>query len=131
MKQIPMRLGPLALLLMVISICMTVLGILTFTTARADLSMAEKYAQTVETRYLLESRGQSFLQEAYEDPEALLEEAEDGVYRKTLQEGELSLQIGLKIEGKSCQVVSWCFSRDWEADENMGGLWSGNETALR
>ena len=75
MKQIPMRLGPLALLLMVISICMTVLGILTFTTARADLSMAEKYAQTVETRYLLESRGQSFLQEAYEDPEALLEEA--------------------------------------------------------
>ncbi len=131
MKQIPMRLGPLALLLMVISICMTVLGILTFTTARADLSMAEKYAQTVETRYLLESRGQSFLQEAYEDPEALLEEAEDGVYRKTLQEGELSLQIGLKIEGKSCQVVSWRFSRDWEADENMGGLWSGNETALR
>ncbi len=42
MKQIPIKLGPLTLLLTVISICLTVLAILSFTTARADLRLAEK-----------------------------------------------------------------------------------------
>ena len=69
MKQVPIKLGPLALLLAVISICLTTLGILTFTTARADLRLAEKYASTVRTRYELERRGQEFLQELSEtDP---------------------------------------------------------------
>ena len=40
MKQVPIKLGPLALLLAVISICLTTLAILTFTTARADLRLA-------------------------------------------------------------------------------------------
>ena len=61
MRHIPIKLGPLALLLAVISICMTTLGILTFTTAGADLVMAEKYAATVRNRYELEYQGQSFL----------------------------------------------------------------------
>ena len=39
MKQIPIKLGPLTLLLTVISICLTVLAILSFTTARADLRL--------------------------------------------------------------------------------------------
>ncbi len=125
MKQIPMRLGPLALLLTVISICMTVLGILTFTTARADLSMAEKYAETVETRYLLESEGQSFLKQAREDPQALLKEAQNGIFWKTLQKGEMSLSIGLEVGEESCKVVNWRFSKAWEAEEDLGGLWSG------
>ncbi len=54
MKQVPIKLGPLALLLAVISICLTTLAILTFTTARADLRLAQKYAETVSTRYELE-----------------------------------------------------------------------------
>ena len=69
MNRAPIKLGPLALLLTVISICLTTLAILTFTTARADLSLAEKYAQTVETRYALERQGQEFLREVSEtDP---------------------------------------------------------------
>ena len=55
MKQVPIKLGPLALLLTVISICLTTLAILSFTTASADLRLAEKYADTVQTRYELES----------------------------------------------------------------------------
>lgn len=65
MKHIPIKLGPLALLLTVISICMTVLGLLTFTTARGDLSLAEKYGDTVRLRYELEAEGQAFLGEAH------------------------------------------------------------------
>ena len=63
MKQVPIKLGPLALLLTVISICLTVLAILSFTTARADLRLAEKYAQTVSERYQLEISGQELLAE--------------------------------------------------------------------
>ncbi len=64
MKHIPIKLGPLALLLTVISICMTVLGLLTFATARGDLSLAEKHGDTVRLRYELEAEGQAFLGEA-------------------------------------------------------------------
>jgi len=66
MKQIPIKLGPLTLLLTVISICLTTLAILTFTTARADLRLAEKYAETVRSRYALEEQGQAFRQELSE-----------------------------------------------------------------
>ena len=61
MKELPIRLTPLALLLTVISICLTVLGILTYTTARADMNLAETYAETVRTRYELEARGQNWI----------------------------------------------------------------------
>lgn len=64
MNQIPIRLGPLALLLTIISICLTTLSILTFTTSGADLRLAEKYADTVRVRYELEAEGQAFLEEA-------------------------------------------------------------------
>ena len=64
MNQVPIRLGPLALLLTIISICMTTLSILTYTTSGADLRLAEKYADTVRVRYELEADGQAFVQEA-------------------------------------------------------------------
>lgn len=64
MNQVPIRLGPLALLLTIISICMTTLSILTYTTSEADLRLAEKYAETVRVRYELEAEGQAFVQEA-------------------------------------------------------------------
>ena len=63
MRKTPVKLGPLALLLTVISICLTTLAVLTFTTARADRSLAEKYADTVAVRYGLEAEGQRFLRD--------------------------------------------------------------------
>ena len=50
MKRIPIKLGPLALLLAVVSLCLTTLSILTFTTARADMALAERFADTVSSR---------------------------------------------------------------------------------
>ena len=60
MHQVPIKLGPLALLLTIISICLTTLSILTCTTSGADLRLAQKYAETVQTRYSLEREGQAF-----------------------------------------------------------------------
>ena len=59
MRHVPIKLGPLAVLLTVISICMTTLGVLAFTTARADWSLAEEYADTVRVRYELEAEPQN------------------------------------------------------------------------
>ena len=42
MKHVPIKLGPLALLLAVISICLTTLALLNVSTAKADERLAEK-----------------------------------------------------------------------------------------
>ena len=135
MKHIPIRLGPLALLLAVISICMTTLGILTFTTARADLVMAEKYAATVQGRYELEYQGQKFLElagEALAEGMAIsglpdTETDEAGVVWKRIVQDETSLVIGIVPDKDTgYRVVSWRLIKEWTADESMGNLWDGN-----
>lgn len=134
MRHIPIRLGPLALLLAVISICMTTLGILAFTTARADLGLAQKYADTVQGRYALEYEGQDFLRLAGDavaeggELEALAntEKDEDGVIWKTVARDETSLVIGLvPDQDRGYNVVSWRIIKIWNADEGMGSLWDG------
>lgn len=66
MNQVPIKLGPVALLLTVISICLTVMAILTLSTAGADKTMAENFAASTQIRYTLETEGQKFLREADE-----------------------------------------------------------------
>ena len=131
MNRAPIKLGPLALLLTVISICLTTLAILTFTTARADLSLAEKYAQTVETRYALERQGQEFLREVSETDPAdygLMDWERDaaGIYRTEVEQDGMTLQIGFcpNADG-SCRVVSWRMEKIWSEDDSIGELWDG------
>ena len=127
MKQIPVKLGPLALLLTVISICLTTLSILSFTTARADMSLAEKYAETVRIRYELEAQGQSCLADAQEGilpPDA--ETDADGVVWMTLKQDGSILRIGLVSEAGGYRVVSWRHEREWTQDTSIGNLWNGN-----
>ena len=133
MKHIPIRLGPLALLLTVISICMTTLGILAFTTARADMSLAEKYASTVQSRYVLEKQGQDFLRQAgealaagsaLEKMEGAEKDEDGGVYR-TFECGEFRLQVGILQEEESFRVTKWRIQKDWEPAGGMMDLWDG------
>lgn len=132
MTHIPIKLGPLAVLLTVISICMTTLGILAFTTARADFSLAEEYADTVRTRYELEAEGQRFLQTAAQSlqegrgPETLenTETDEEGIVWRTFEKGEFGLRVGVAEESGTLRIVSWRLQKEWELDEDMN-LWSG------
>ena len=125
MRHIPIKLGPLALLLTVISICMTTLGVLAFATA-----LAQKYADTVQTRYALEAEGQRFLQtatKALEEgnaPESLdsTERDDDGTVWKTFQEGEFSLRVGVVDESGHLRVVSWRIQKEWEPEGDRN-LW--------
>lgn len=134
MKHIPIRLGPLAVLLTVISICMTTLAILNFTTARADFSLAGQYADTVRSRYELEAQGQGFLRRAagilaeggdiagLEDAEA----GEGGVIRKNFSENQFTLTVEIVPDAEAgIRVSSWRIRKAWEADTSMGDLWMG------
>ncbi|MBQ4187688.1 MAG: hypothetical protein II642_07375, partial [Firmicutes bacterium] len=90
-----------------------VLAILTFTTARADLRLAEKYAQTVQTRYALERQGQEFLRNLSEtDPGdyGLMDWERDaaGVYWTEFEQDGASLRIGFRPDREAgFTVVSW------------------------
>ena len=130
MKQVPIKLGPLALLLTVISICLTTLAILTFTTARADRRLAEKYAETVSTRYSLEIRGQEFLGEAQAMAEngsfEFLDDLDrNGVYWETLEQGGSRLKIGVRQRGTDAEVLAWKHERLWEEDTSLN-IWLGD-----
>ena len=126
MKQVPIKLGPLALLLTVISICLTVLAILSFTTARADLRLAEKYAKTVSERYLLEAEGQELLAELQDsDPGMLdLERDANGVWWTDLEKDGAHLHIGVKKSADGWEPVAWRMDKDWEEDTELD-VWDG------
>lgn len=134
MRHIPIKLGPLALLLAVISICMTTLSILSFTTARADLVLAERYADTVRSRYELEYQGQAFLgvlsETLAEGGEAGslsdTETDEAGVIWKTITQDDYKLTIGIEPDSETgYRVVSWRLLKEWSVDETFGELWDG------
>ena len=127
MKELPIRLTPLALLLTVISICMTVLGILTYTTARADMNLAKTYAETVRTRYWLETVGQGWIGDMIVDVETLysLIPDEDGVVREEFRgyDGHI-LHAGVVIEDERPRIVEWRFEHEWEEDTSIT-VWDG------
>ena len=126
MKQVPIKLGPLALLLTVISICLTVLSILIFTTARADLRLAEKYAETVSTRYALEVEGQELLRELQDSDPALMDMTRDaaGRWHADLERDGAHLRIAVKKAGDGWQVVEWRQEKEWQEDTSLN-VWGG------
>ena len=124
MNEVPVRLGPLALLLTVISICLTTLAVLTVTTAGADRRLAEKYAETVRERYELEAEGQRELGELLEGRSMLLQEP-DGTYRMELTKNGATLTAVLRENGNGYDILSWRHERKWEEDLTIGDLWEG------
>ena len=132
MKQIPVKLGPLALLLTVITICLVVLATLTYTTAHADKALAEKYAETVSTRTAVEVQGEKLLEEAGKlraegKSLAALSGARKtgGVYDVEVSEAGYILSIGLEETSRSYRVRYWKINREWEEDTDIGSLWNG------
>ena len=131
MHQIPIKLGPLALLLTVISICLTTLSILTFTTASADMRLAQRFAQTVQERYALEIKGQEYINEAEkslaEGDNIWLTELRrraDGSYEQVLEEGDTKLTIRFYVVGSEIQVNAWQMIKGWQEDDSLN-VWQG------
>lgn len=124
MKHVPIRLGPLALLLAVISICLTTLAILSFTTGQADMRLAQRYADTAAQRYALEAEGQQFLADLCGG--SSLQSGLPSVNETIEGENGLSLHIELKQNAQgSYDIVSWKFVREWEEHTDLDNIWTG------
>ena len=129
MKHVPIKLGPLALLLAVIAICLTILAFLSVTTGQADLRLAQRYADTVTERYALEAEGQQFFADVCEGRAPVSGQAEiSGTLGSTAQEtGQLHLDYTLKKNAKGTyDITAWKFIRDWEENTGLDNIWTGD-----
>ena len=120
MKHIPIRLGPLALLLTVISICLGTLAVLSFSNSGADMRLSERYSEAVRTRYLLEEDGQKFLSEMNSAVGA------GDTVSKTFEREGYTLVLELKSDGDHYEVSEWQITKNWEEDPALDNLWQGN-----
>ena len=120
MKHIPIRLGPLALLLTVITICLSVLAMLACANSAADKRLSDRYAEAVKIRYLLEKDGQEYLQEM----SAKVPQGEQ-VLKEDFHRDGYTLTVELSPENGSYQISEWRISKDWEPDTTIDDLWQG------
>ena len=118
MNKTPIRLGPLALLLCMISICLTSLSMVSFANASANMRQAERYAKTVKTRYSLEQKGQEFLRDLDDQV------SEEPIVKEFVEDG-YQLSIEIEKTGESHEVKYWKIKKIWEEDEKIDDLWEG------
>lgn len=121
------RLGPIAIFLVVVAIILTTLAILTLSTTNADNVMAQRFAAVTSVRYELEAQGQQFLKE-YADKTAD-GTATDSDRKKTLQQDGYTLQIEVSQPDANgnYDIVKWDLSKDWNVDDPFQHIWKGAE----
>ena len=107
-----LRLGMLSILLTIIVICMGVLSLLSFATSEADLRLAERYAQTVKTRYALEGEGRRYMSE--NEPVIMDTEIDKDGYKLVIEAGEDNT------------IISWRIEKIWEENTKIDDLWKGD-----
>lgn len=121
MKQTPIKLGPLALLLTVVCICLVTLSILNFTTSRADDSMSRRYADTVTVRQQLTAEGERFL---YEADQQLAQGGTLTTTEQTFEQDGYTLTVRLTQTGDTYEIAQWKLEKQWE-EKNEMDLWPG------
>ena len=129
MESRPVRLGWLSLLLTVIILCLATLSVLSFSTARADLALAQKQARQAQSVYALECAGQQWLAQAGGTAEldALLPHgtAREGPGVSAVLEGadgrSLSVFAELTADG-GYRVIQWQQSAEWAGEAEAPAL---------
>lgn len=143
MNDQPIRFGALSLLFLVVAICLVVLGVLSFTTARANIALASKQADVVTQNTANDALGQEWLASV----DAMLAEAQANGGREAYIASHLpagtsfagsSLWANLGTGGKYALAVEvtidsdlrytitkWETTVDWTRDESIGNVWSG------
>jgi hypothetical protein len=117
------RLGPIAIFLVVIAIVLTVLATLSLATTTADRVMAERFAYVTSVRYELEAEGQKFLRD-YSEQAASGNAAET---HKTITKDGYTLDIEVTAPGGdgSYEIVKWQITKDWNAEDPYDHIWKG------
>lgn len=131
-----LRLGPIAVFLVVVAIVLTTLSVLTLATTNADNVMAERFAAVTAVRYDLEADGQQFLKDYDEqiaagaiNPDAINAEATDNGYATEIQKNGYILQIEVSAPdaGGNYEILGWELKKDWNADDPYEDIWKGAE----
>ncbi len=121
------RLGPIAVFLVVVAIILTTLAILTLATTNADKVMAERFASVTSLRYELEAEGQQFLRD-YD--EKVSQGAVTDADRTTEIQGTgytLKIEVSEPDANGSFDIVKWDLEKDWNADDPYQHIWKGAE----
>ncbi len=127
-----MRLGPIAIFFTIVAAVLATLAMLTVSTSRADVVLAQRFAQTTSIRYALEADGNRFLAALDTSPQEALamdgaEVLENGNYRYTTGQDtyHLTIEVTQNPDLNTYEVISWRMNKDWDENDAMGELWGG------
>lgn len=120
-----MRLGPIAIFLVVVAIILTTLATLTLATTNADKVMAERFAAVTSARYELEAEGQQFLRDF--DELASTGAVTDADRQATIEKNGYTLQIRVsQPDGNgNFEIEQWDLKKNWNADDPFTHIWKG------
>lgn len=120
-----LRLGPIAIFLVVVAIILTTLATLTLATTHADKVMAERFASVTSTRYELEAEGQQFLRDY--DAQATAGAVTDADREKTIERDVYTLEIRVSApDGNGdFEIEKWDLRKNWNADDPFTHIWKG------
>ena len=119
------RLGPIAIFLLVIAIILTTLATLTFSTTNADKVMAERFAAVTSIRYELEAEGQQFLKE-YSEQAAKGAAAENST--KIERDGyTLEIEVSKPDANGEIDIIKWQLTKNWNAEDPYQNVWKGDD----
>ena len=120
-----MRLGPIAIFLVVVAIILTTLATLTLATTTADKVMAERFAAVTSARYELEAEGQQFIRDY--DELAAAGAVTDADRQATIEKNGYTLQIRVsQPDGNgNFEIEQWDLKKNWNADDPFTHIWKG------
>ena len=119
------RLGPIAIFLVVVAIVLTTLATLTLATTNADKVMAERFASVTSVRYELEAAGQQFLRDYDEQISAGTVTDNDRIGTFAKDGYTLEIEVSRPDAAGNYNIVSWNLKKDWNADDPFTHVWKG------
>lgn len=129
-----LRLGPVAVFLTVVAVILTTLATLTIATSRADVVLAERFAEMTQIRYSLEAQGSEFLSNLAEELEAgaslssisELNRKADGIFEYKAERDGYELVIRLTESDEDLyDIREWKITKVWEEEDLNQGIWAG------
>ncbi len=130
----PIRTGALTLLITLVAVCLAVLSVLSFATARADRDLAQRSLDRFAQDAALENQGQQWLAQldgmlaSGQDGSAAGQLLEDGSIQAVFQQPDgrrLTVIARPTPQGpQRYQIVLWQLGQDWQPDDSLD-LWDG------
>lgn len=126
----PPPVGGISLLIVFAVLCLTVFALLSLTTVRANMRLADASVQAAADFYAADLEAQTVLARlrSGEVPEGV--SMEDGVYTYACPVSETQeLQVAVRVDGAAYRILRWQLvsSAGWENDESLE-LWDGDGT---